>query len=323
MNKLDIIQLIVVFLVAKILTQFSFDQRDPRSLSVNLTAIASACLIALGLPLPGVTQEQQASAGAPFVLNVPRGNPLEGLFTPQPQFPNSTSLLNPEATPPPSGELNPLKGLFTPQPQYLTPQALKNPEGQPPDGEVNHLTGLFTPPNQWATPRTTLNPQDEPRHLIPERQFLWGQSDEQGALYRQHNLNTYGREEPIPPKEKSQPRLEQTNAKSSATNKIEGANRPKLFTESQRPQEQQSSPLEQANFLIASSQYDLALQLINRILLEHPDNAQAHYLKAVALVNLRRYKDAVLEYKTVLALQPKDQLSNLARQGLKKIGVAK
>ncbi len=299
-----------------------------RSLASAYTALtaASACLVALCLQLPSPAQEQQTSDGAPFVLNVPRGNPLEGLFTPQPQYPKSHSLLNPEATPPPPGELNPLKGLFTPQPQYITPQTLRNPYGQPPDGEVNHLTGLFTPTNQWATPRTLLNPQSEPRHLIPERQFLWGQSEEQAALYRQHNLNTYAREQVVPPKEQSKPGLGTTDTGSSATKKKDGAiaKRPKLFTESHRSQEQQqSSPLNQAKFLIASSKYDLGLQLIDRILIEHPDDAQAHYLKAVALVKLRRYKDAATEYKTVLTLQPKDHLGNLARQGLKKLGFAK
>lgn len=270
-----------------------------------------------------MAQEQQTSDGAPFVLNVNRGNPLEGLFTPQPQYPKSHSILNPEATPPAPGELNPLKGLFTPQPQYPTPQTLVNPDGRPPDGEVNHLTGLFTPVNQWATPRTLLNPQSEPRHLIPERQFLWGQPEHRDALYREHHLNTYGKDVLIPSaKEQVKPRLGPTDASSSAkkSKDLDNTKRPKLFFESHKSKEKPSSPISEALFLIACSKYDLGLKAVDKILAMHPDDAQAHYVKAIALVKLRRYKDAAAEYRSVLRLQPTVHLGNLARKGLKKIG---
>jgi hypothetical protein len=336
--------------VAKLFRLDGVDHRDPHCLNLNLKAGFSSVflLFVLNLPLPGTAQEAPTVDSGNPVLNVPRGNPLQGLFTPQPQYPHAQSLLNPEPTPPAPGELNPLKGLFTPQPQFVTPQALKNPDGQPQDGEVNHLTGLFTPHNQWATPQTVLNPVSEPHHLIPERQFLWGTTEERTALYMQHKLNTsepdtYVRKQP-PKVEKPQSGLGQIDAwstdsrhrKMGGTGGIDGKNKitdspirttgEQLKTPPSKPinksgtSGEKQSPLAEALSLIALSRYDSALKLIDSILSKHPDDAQAHYVKAVALVKMRRYKDAADEYRTVLRIQPEDRVGNLARQGLKKIG---
>lgn len=302
------------------------------------SAACLAALIALACQVPGSAQDSSdsqssagagTSTGAPFVLNVPRGNPLEGLFTPQPQYPGATSLMNPEATPPPAGELNPLKGLFTPQPQYVTPQALPNPDGRPPDGETNHFKGMFTPPNQWATPQTILNPHAEPRSLVPERQFLWGSDEDSAALLRQHFVNTYGSERSpqAVPEEKAAGGKGAKESSRQPTPKVKQSSVGPEKTDpakpvSESPHEKQPSPLRDALSCMASSDYEKSVQVIDRFLLENPNDAQAHYLRAVALVKLRRYENAAAEYKQVLHIRPGDRLGDLARNGLKKLGSA-
>src|ERR1700733_2003354 len=84
----------------------------------NLGVLASGLMVLCMLPVQAqdstpVPPEQGTESGA--TLNVQRGNPLAGLFTPQPQYPTPQTILNPEPKAPLAGELNPLKGLFTPQ----------------------------------------------------------------------------------------------------------------------------------------------------------------------------------------------------------------
>lgn len=306
------------------------------------------------------------AAGAPPALNVPRGNPLQDLFTPQPQYPTAQSQANPQPAAPTAGELNPLKGLFTPQPQYQTPQATRNPDGQPPDGEVNHFKGFFTPANQWATPQTVLNPDAVPRNLIPERQLLWGTDEEKAALIRQHNLNTFGTEQPpqaVPsrpgpghaaleeqgkttaPKGKAATTAQKEKITPGQKQKPTAANKQVAKSTASAPEQgkaaeaegqpaaiaapktasstpgAQPSRLREALSLIASAQYEKSVELLDHVLSDKHDDAQAHYLKAVALVKMHRYKDAAAEYKDVMRLAPSDKIGALAHDGLAKIGL--
>lgn len=89
-----------------------------------------------------------ATNGAPLL---PEGNPLQNLFTPQPQYPTPQSVTNPQPSfasgddrpvtrifsvnnnnpeKAPEGTNNMLQGVFTAQPQYITPQTLQNQYGQ-------------------------------------------------------------------------------------------------------------------------------------------------------------------------------------------------
>lgn len=267
---------------------------------------------------PGTT------GGAPPALNVPRGNPLEGLFTPQPQFPTAQTLMNPQPPAPAPGELNPLKGLFTPQPQYLTPQATRNPQPQLPEGEVNHLKGVFTPPNQYATPHTLLNPQPVPRNFIPERQYLFGSDADRYSIWMQHNYNTFGTPFPPSPASAQTP----TAKNKTAPTKPEAKKKP-VKTPSTK-----ASPTAQAEAAAAAAARNAmrqalesmhagdnkkALDLLEHVVADRPGDAQARYLRAVALVNLKRYPEAQTEYSKVIEMSHDDQLTALARAGLHKI----
>jgi hypothetical protein len=287
-------------------------------------------------PTTADTGSNSSSQAAIPTLNVQRGNPLGSLFTPQPQFPTAQTIYPQQPAAPAAGELNPLKGLFTPQPQYMTPQAIPNQDGQPADGEVNHLKGMFTPNNQWATPQTVLNPQAVPKALVPERQLLWGSDEERKQLIRQHNMATFGSELPperagnsppaIPPGKqdsgKKQNALSKRPPGKSQPNSSNGA----LFTGTtaaapSAADKESAERLRGAITQMRAGKNEDAISTFDRILKDRPLNAEIHYLKAVALVNLRRYQEAAAEYKFVLNdAQPGDKLEDLAKTGLSKLG---
>ncbi len=214
------------------------------------------------------------------------GNPLKDLFTPQPQYVTPQTLLNPQPTMPKPGEANPLKGLFTPQPQYITPQTLLNPEPNPPSGEINHLKGVFTAQPQYITPQTIMNPHALPRYYVKERLpdhfFVKDGADKKLAEEKE--------ETPLGP--------------ARAADNADSAN---------------THPLRQAMLLINSAHETDAIALMDRVLVQYPGNFQAHYVKAVALVRLRRFGDAREEYKTIMRFSPDLGLKKLAQEGLTKL----
>jgi hypothetical protein len=297
-----------------------------------LVVLSFACASAQDSSSSASGQSTESGTG----LNVQRGNPLSGLFTPQPQYPTPQTIFNPEPKAPRPGELNPLKGLFTPQPQYPTAQTIRNGDGEPALGEVNHLKSVFTPPNQYATAQTVLNPQAVPRHFVPERQLLWGSEDVRNDLIKQHNLNTFGVEDPLlnpVPKNigvlpgqtdvkpggvtnggKSEPGQ---GGKSSVSFHGSTTTTETIFDETRKAKREQ---LRDVLKMMAAKNNSAALKALAPMLKDDPENAQIHYLKAVALVNLHRYEEGGREYKTVLERSSSDQLSRLARVGLAKIG---
>lgn len=218
------------------------------------------------------------------------GNPLKDLFTPQPQYVTNQTLMNPQPTNPKPGESNPLKGLFTPQPQYMTPQTLINPEPTPPAGELNHFKGVFTAQPQYPTPQTMMNPHPLPRYYVKERMpdhFFVQQGQEKGA--QQGKVET-----PLGPSKASE-----------------------------NVAESKEHPLRKAMLLINSAHEDDAIGLMDRLLVQYPGNFQAHYVKAVALVRLRRYGDAREEYRKILQFSADPALKNLAQEGMTKLEVSK
>jgi hypothetical protein len=56
-------------------------------------------------------------------------------------------------------------------------------------------------------------------------------------------------------------------------------------------------------------------------LVQTPGNFQARYVRAVALVRLRRFAEASEEYKTILRFSPDLALRKLAQEGITKLGV--
>jgi cytochrome c-type biogenesis protein CcmH/NrfG len=73
--------------------------------------------------------------------------------------------------------------------------------------------------------------------------------------------------------------------------------------------------------LMRSGDNERSLQLLNQIIGQHPADASARYLKAVALVRMKQYKAAAEEYNEVIRLSPGTRLSTYAREGLTKIGL--
>lgn len=108
-----------------------------------------------------------APADAPATPAPPEGNPLEGLFTPQPQYPTPQSQANPQPFVPQGNEENPIKALFNIQPQFPTPQNPGYATPEAPKNTENHLQGFFTGQPQYVTPQTPVNPQPVPKFLIP------------------------------------------------------------------------------------------------------------------------------------------------------------
>lgn len=304
-----------------------------------------------------------STPAAPAALDVPRGNPLEGLFTPQPQYVTPQTLTNPQPQAPPAGELNPLKGLFTPQPQYHTPQALPNPDGLPIHGEANHLKSVFTPNNQFATPQTIINPQPTPSSFVPERQLLWGTDDDKARLMKHHNMLNFGVEDPemhqrrlfemreqfekqqllLKQQQESQkktpqgakqtqPKESHAQPKNSAANKLNApqrqattAPRPYLVPPPSpetalKPADSASTiKLREALNMVRVGKNNEALNVLNNLIKESPSNAQAHYVKATVLVQLRQYEAAQESYRSAIKFGNDEALIGLAERGLTKL----
>lgn len=81
-----------------------------------------------------------------------------------------------------------------------------------------------------------------------------------------------------------------------------------------------SASLRSVVFNLRMGNYDTCLKDLNVLLITEPNNAEAHYLEAVALVGMRRYDEAAKQYKEVLNLQPQGKLATLATSGLAKLG---
>ncbi len=214
------------------------------------------------------------------------GNPLKDLFTPQPQYVTPQTLMNPQPAVPRAGEANPLKGLFTPQPQYITPQTLMNLEPNLPEGEINHFKGVFTAQPQYITPQTIMNPHALPRYYVKER--LPDHFFEKDASGRKAETD----------------QAETQLGPSKLTDSAGGPN---------------NHPLRQAMLLMNSAHEADAVALMDRLLVQYPGNFQAHYVKAVALVRLRRFGDAREEYKTILQFSSDVALRKLAQEGIAKL----
>lgn len=279
----------------------------------------------------------QDSAGG-FALNVQRGNALQDLFTPKPQYVTPQTIMPPQPTPAQPGELNPLKGLFTPPQPFTTPQTVINPQAQPADGETNHLRSVFTPQPQYQTPQAIPNPEAVPRHLVPERELLWGSDERRASITREHLQNSFG----FPSQQNLFPN--KLGQRSGSAEKLPDHSRvsenvPHASVSRAQPNQRAekaaavpennvhsadvnrtASTLRSALTQIDLGQPAAGLALLGPFLKAHPENAQAHYLTAVALVNTRRYGEAAAEYATVLSLEsPTTQLYKLAQLGLSKL----
>lgn len=247
--------------------------------------------------VPGLSKENKKVLESLKEIFPVNGNPLKDLFTPQPQYITPQTLMNPQPAAPLSGESNPLKGLFTAQPQYPTPQTLMNPHPTPDAADPNHLKGVFTAQPQFPTPQTLMNSHPMPRYYVKERlpnEFF----------------------EPIAASSKSIKDKNPTNQNTAAA----AAAAAQVAREHGDMAAATSNALRQAVQLINAAHETDAIGLLERVMVQSPNNYQAHYLKAVALVRMRRYGDARTVYKTILQSSADMALKRLAEEGLAKLG---
>ena len=206
--------------------------------------------------------------------------------------------MNPQPAAPLAGEKNPLKGLFTAQPQYPTPQTLMNPHPTPDASDPNHLKGVFTAQPQFPTPQTLLNPHPMPRYYVKERlpNEFFEPVKSPATAFRENN-----------------PTNQNTAAAAAASNAA--------LKERTDAAAATSHALRQAVQMINAAHESDAIGLLDRVMVQAPSNYQAHYLKAVALVRMRRYGDARTIYKNILQSHGADPaLKRLAEEGLSKLG---
>lgn len=236
-----------------------------------------------------------------------RGNPLQDLFTPQPQYSTGQTLANPQPQSPAAGETNPLKGLFTPDTQFPTSQTIANPHPQPQEGEPNHFKGLFTPQPQFPTPQAIPNPDAVPRFFVPER-LPQAKTDNS----EQKVDGAFGTNEPPAESKGENEGEEKPNLEDKISSDAEQERADKTHTK--------YDPVREALLHIQLGQYQDSMSLLNKILALNPRDVRAHYLKAMTHVLMRDYITADQEYRLVMSLSPNSQLSRMAEQGLRKLG---
>jgi tetratricopeptide (TPR) repeat protein len=78
--------------------------------------------------------------------------------------------------------------------------------------------------------------------------------------------------------------------------------------------------MQQALFALSQHKNEDCIEMLKDVLREHPNNAQAHYVMAVACVGARNYPEAKRHYEQVLRIAPAGKLADLAHSGLSKIG---
>lgn len=85
------------------------------------------------------------------------------------------------------------------------------------------------------------------------------------------------------------------------------------------PGETPDSKYKEVLFDMGARNYASSLSKLDKLISKEPKDPTAHYLRAITQVNLRNYKAAEEDYKTVTRLIPGSALANKAEQGLKKI----
>ena len=313
---------------------------------------------------------------------LPEGNPLSGLFTPQPQFPTAQTQMN-QSDPSIPGQFsgNPLGGLFT----YQNP----SPDPNKPAGQTNNmLQGLFTGQSPFPTAQTPTNPQPQAKYAVEG----FGQPS-LDALKKDHipfkvddpnapkDPNDYpgrlpdpkpadaavadkkdGKDKDAKTADKNDKDAKDKDGKDKDTKTADKDKDAKTADKDKdakagdkakdattadkdkdgktadadaKPGESKDKDKEQAAakpsgpynalkdalVLLNAGQGQQAVQVLAPFLKEHPTNAEAHYIAAVAFVMLRDMNMAAAEYRVVLHLVPATQLASLAVEGLKKIGM--
>ncbi|HEY9791275.1 MAG TPA: tetratricopeptide repeat protein [Candidatus Obscuribacterales bacterium] len=278
----------------------------------------------IALSLIGSPALAQDSSGA---TPAPTSNPLEGLFTPQPQYPTPQSHDNP--TPVVQGS-NPVGGLFNtsgnPSTNYNAPQT---PTG------ANPLQGLFTGQPQYVTPQTQMNKDAVPIKEGPygtEAKPAGGDSAQKdgagGEAAKAESKGEAGKADQASAdkdkdkdKDKEKAEKEKSDKDKEKADKEDKEKQRKAKAEKEKPAlPQVYNPIKDAIYLLDAGQPNDALKRITSVIKSSPNDAQAHYVAAVVQVALRNYAAAISEYQVVLKLVPMTPLAARAAEGLKKLG---
>lgn len=335
-------------------------------------------LIALGLTIsagPAFAQDSSSSTPPPAGLPsdytpgstvttgtggqslLPEGNPLQGLFTPQPQFPTAQTQQNPQPNVPENfGKEGGFGGLFN-----ISGGAAPNPQS----GTNNVLQGLFTGQNPFQTPQATQNPQPQAQFATPGYgQAKFSDLEKAGIQFKvgpNTDPNDYEGRVPDPKPATPEPAAAAKKDVPAATKDAKDAkgdkDKDKDKDKAAKDKDGKSdadkdgkdkdkdakadadkdakdkdkdkealkpagpyNPLKDAISLMQGGKTEQALYVLAEVLKKNPANAEAHYLAGIGWVNLRNYKMAADEYRVVLRLVPATQLAALAIEGLKKIG---
>jgi hypothetical protein len=322
------------------------------------TSTTPAAAPPAGLPAdysPGAT----VSTGTNGQPLLPEGNPLSGLFTPQPQYPTAQTQANPQADVPDKYSANPVGGLFN-----VSAPADAN---KPPETTNNMLQGLLTGQTPFQTPQSQTNPNPQGQYTVPG----WGQPKlddlkkadipfkiDDGSP---KDPNDYPDRIPDPKpaaatdgkdkkdaaakddKDKDKKDAKDKDGKDKDKSKDD---KDKTATDADKDKDADKTAdadkdakdkedkgkeaakpagpynvLKDAIALMNGGRTQQALIVLAAALKQNPLNAEAHYLAAVGCVQMRDYKMAADEYRVVLRLVPATQLASLAVEGLKKIGM--
>jgi hypothetical protein len=337
-------------------------------------------------PLPaGLPADYSAGATVTTGTNgqplLPEGNPLSGLFTPQPQYVTPQTTQNHDPVIPAGSEKNPIGGLFTNNFQ-------QGKASDAPDGTNNMLKGVFTGQNPYQTPQAQQNPDGQAKYAVPGYgQAKFEDMVKSGVKFGPHGPETdeYGNVKPeaaSPPalsggpasaaKDAKDPK-DDKDAKDGKDTKLsdkdkkdkdkdkdkdkkdekagdkkaeDGKDGDKKDTAAAADKDDKDAakdkddkdketakedekpvqlgpydPMKDALFLLQNGKARMAQDALTGLLKTQPQNAQAHYLSAVSLVQMREFQRAAEEYRMVLQLVPTSPLAQLAIDGLKKIGM--
>jgi hypothetical protein len=190
---------------------------------------------------------------------------------------------------------------------YL-PQAIAQEGGLPEGDRPNPLEGLYTPQPQYPTPQTIMNPEPVPKNFNPESgpsQSLTPPAPPPTTTPTQPATKPAGEAKTQPAKKKAPAK------KGKKDNKAQQAAPP--------APPPVYNPLKDALFNLNLGQYDAAIGIVDKLLQSDANNAEAHYVKAVALVYQQKFADAAYEYRKVMSISPNSELAARAEEGLKRV----
>ena len=249
---------------------------------------------------------------------------------------SSSAPANTTSPSPDSAEATPSTGGSSSEPTATAPPA-SSPRNQPPDGNSGMYGDNFKcsdgynpdsdpslhPPDQNAKVRMLINAQAQKEHedrLAAQKQ---GSAEPMSAAEpnrTQTGLDKSGEGKPEAPasRDGTGKRNETTGRPDdNKTNEAEG--RGLVKAPPAAASAAAVNPAREALYFIQLRKYADSLAILAPLVKKSNNNLDARYLLAVTYVGLRRYPEAIEQYKQIIALAPTSKQAILAADGLKKI----